>query len=255
MTTLNLNTALANFHPTSALASEAGQELTRHLLSPALRRRFASYKGLLHEDVVQEVLVSLWKRAAPVLAHSADAYLHKTLANAYNSAAASAARRSKREVLHTADVRALQEREERAQAHTFTSRGHALAELTEAMPTLARDMFGVDIDAVMLEHFVRVIIPLLSRRTQTEGAKFANERVEICTGQRSVPNILEANLDGAPSTPEHLQRARNAFNKKAERYRGYFQSVFAREDLARVTGLLEEEATFLEEWARAMAIL
>lgn len=255
MTTLELNTALENFHPSSPIREEAAVALDRFLRAASFRQRFSSFRGLAHDDIVQEVMHTLWKRRAPVVANCARAYLYVVVSRAYKNRAMASARARQHEVLHTTDLRELQERRENHQEPTFTSREHARAELVDAMPTLADHMFDVNIDAIMLGHFVREIVPLLSNRTQDEGRSFASDRVAIVTGQQSVPGLLVANLAGSPATPANLQRARHAFNKRASRYRGYFADIFAREDLARVTGLLEDEVRFLEQWARAMAII
>lgn len=255
MTTLDLNTALANLTPGNTLREEAFIAISAHLRSAALRASFGSYRGVAHDDAVQEALHALLRRDRPILARSASAYLYTVLANAYKALAGAETKRRQEEVLHFEGARALQERHAGATSPEVTSKGHAIAEYTEGMPTLAAAMFDVNIDAILLDHLCSSIVGLMANCTQPVAAQFATDRVAIVTGQRTLAGILVRELAGAPQTDGNLRRARNAFHQRASRYRARFAETFARQDLAQATGLLDEELAFLMRWAREMGIV
>ena len=255
MTTLDLNTALANLTPGNALREEAFMAISGHLRSAALRASFGSYRGVDHDDAVQEALHALLRRERPIVARSASAYLYTVLANTYKALAGAAARRREDERLHFEGEGAVQERHVGTTPHETTSKGHAIAEYTNGMPNLAAAMFDVNIDAILLDHLCSSIVPLMANCTQPVAIQFATDRVAIVTGQRTLASILIRELAGAPQTTDNLQRARNAFHQRASRYRARFAEVFTRQDLAQVTSLLDEELAFLERWAREMGIV
>jgi DNA-directed RNA polymerase specialized sigma24 family protein len=255
MTTLDLNTALANLTPGNALREEAFMTISVHLYSATLRTSFGSYRDIDHDDAVQEALHALLRRGRPIVARSAPAYLYTVLANAYKALAGAAARRREEERLHFESERAVQERHVRMTPHETTSKGHAITEYTNGMPNLAAAMFDVNIDAILLDHLCSSIVPLMANCTQPVAIQFATDRVAIVTGQRTLAGILVRELAGALQTPGNLRRARNAFHQRASRYRARFTEVFARQDLANVTGLLDEELVFLMRWACEMGLV
>ncbi len=162
MTTLDLNTALANLTPGNTLREEAFIAISAHLRSAALRASFGSYRGVAHDDAVQEALHALLRRDRPILARSASAYLYTVLANAYKALAGAETKRRQEEVLHFEGARALQERHAGATSPEVTSKGHAIAEYTDGMPTLAAAMFDVNIDAILLDHLCSSIVGLMA---------------------------------------------------------------------------------------------
>lgn len=250
-----LDTALANIHPESMARAEAFEVISRHLLSGQVAARFAGYRGIAHADVVQEVLFALFRRTTPITANSARAYLNAATRNAYNLAAKKLREQRQREQLCGDDMRELQERDMTSSRESSISEEHALVELSNGLPRHVDVMFSTNIDQAMLEHFITNIVPLLANHTQEAGEKFVRERVAISTGATTPMAICIEMAGSASASPTALRRARARFNQAASRYRRRFADILSRGDLSEVTGLLEEEVSFLTRWASEMAIV